>query len=103
MISIRKPGGYMKVGLNLCFGRGHIAVHWAWFSFERHEGWYRGFTVSRRGFRRRAARWNVVDEHLRATGMSAVCTEVLADLKAGEEADKRVNERVAYIKPQAGA
>jgi len=98
MIWIREAGEYFRVGLNLCFARDHIAVHWAWYDFARHEGSHRGFTVSRKGFRRRSARWNVVDEYAAAWGLELVNREVLQDLKAAEQSQMRLNDRFAYVR-----
>lgn len=98
MIWIRQAGDFFRVGLNLCFARDHIAVHWAWYNFARHEGSHRGFTVSRKGFRRRSARWNVIDEYARANNMALVNTEVLADLKEAEQSEMRRNDRFAYVR-----
>jgi len=98
MIWIREAGEYFRVGLNLCFARDHIAIHWAWYDFARHEGSHRGFTVSRKGFRRRSARWNVVDEYAAAWGLELVNREVLQDLKAAEQSQMRLNDRFAYVR-----
>ena len=99
MISIRPQGGYFKIGLNLCFARDHIAVHWAWYDFARHEGWHKGFTISRKGLRRRSARWNVIDSYLRIHDLEAVSAEVLRDLRAAESDLMAVIEPWAVIKP----
>lgn len=99
MIWIRGAGDYFRVGLNLCFARDHIAVHWAWYDFARHEGSHRGFTVSRKGFRRRSARWNVIEAYTRLHGLEMVDVEVLRDLKAAEGDLMAVNEPWAVIKP----
>lgn len=98
MIWIRKAGDYFRVGLNLCFARDHIAVHWAWYDFARHEGSHRGFTVSRKGFRRRSSRWNVIDAYTRLNGLEMVNAEVLADLKGAENAAMERNQRIAYLR-----
>jgi hypothetical protein len=98
MIWIREAGDYFRVGLNLCFARDHIAVHWAWYDFAKREGSHRGFTVSRKGFRRRSARWNVVDEYAAAWGLELVNREVLQDLKEAERAEMKRNERIAYLR-----
>lgn len=103
MIYIRPSGCYFRLGLNICFGQGHIAVHWVWYDIGRHECSQRGFTVSRRGFRRTAARWNVINEHLRLNNSSAVNNEVLRDMLAAEESSMRRNERFAIIKPEPRA
>lgn len=99
MIWIRGAGDYFRVGLNLCFARDHIAVHWAWYDFARHEGSHRGFTVSRKGFRRRSSRWNVIEAYTRLNNLEMVNAEVLRDLKAAEGDLMAVNEPWAVIKP----
>lgn len=86
------------MGLNLCFARDHIAVHWAWYDFAKREGSHRGITVSRKGFRFRSAKWNVVDEYAAAMGLELVNREVLADLKEAERAEMRRSERFAYVR-----
>lgn len=97
MIWIRKAGDYFRVGLNLCFARDHIAVHWAWYDFARHEGSHRGFTISRKGFRRRSARWNVVNEYASSHNLEMVNREVLADLKEAEIGQMRRMDEFSYL------
>lgn len=97
MICIRKPGDYFRVGLNLCFARDHVAVHWAWYDFARREGSHRGFTISRKGFRRRSARWNVVDEYARSHNLEMVNREVLADLKETESGQMKRMDEFSYL------
>ena len=101
MIHLRKEGDYLKIGLNLCFARNHVAVHWVWFDFARREGSHRGFTVSRHGFRRRSARWNVVDEYLKLNNLSLVHEEVLQDLRNAEAADLRYADSITYVHSSA--
>lgn len=98
MICIRKPGDYFRIGLNLCFARDHMAVHWVWYNFARHEGSYRGFTVSRKGFRRRSARWNVIEAYAQEWNLELINAEVLQDLKAAEQSEMRRNEHLAYLR-----
>jgi len=98
MIWIRKAGDYFRVGLNLCFARDHIAVHWAWYDFARHEGSHRGFTVSRKGFRRRSARWNVINEYARSHNLEMVNREVLADLKETENGQMKQMDEFSYLR-----
>ena len=98
MIWIRKAGDYFRVGLNLCFARDHIAVHWAWYDFARHEGSHRGFTVSRKGFRRRSARWNVINEYARSHNLEMVNREVLADLKETESGQMKQMDEFSYLR-----
>jgi len=98
MIWIREAGEYFRVGLNLCFARDHIAVHWAWYDFARHEGSHRGFTVSRKGFRRRSARWNVINEYARSHNLEMVNREVLADLKEVENGQIRQMDEFSYLR-----
>ena len=90
MICIRKPGDYFRVGLNLCFARDHVAVHWAWYDFARREG-------SHKGFRRRSARWNVVDEYARSHNLEMVNREVLADLKETESGQMKRMDEFSYL------
>lgn len=97
MICIRKPGDYFRVGLNLCFARDHVAVHWAWYDFARREGSHKGFTISRKGFRRRSARWNVVDEYARSHNLEMVNREVLADLKETESGQMKRMDEFSYL------
>jgi hypothetical protein len=99
MICFRKEGEYLKIGLNVCFASNHVAVHWVWFDFARHEGSHRGFTISRRGVRRRGARWNVVEEYLKVRNLSVVHEEVLQDMREAEKTSMRANERYSLIKP----
>lgn len=98
MIWIRKAGDFFRVGLNLCFARDHMAVHWAWYDFARHEGWHKGFTVSRKGIRRRSARWNVIDEYARTNNLEMVNREVLADLKEAENDHMRQIDEFSYLR-----
>lgn len=98
MIWIRKAGDYFRVGLNVCFARDHIAVHWVWYDFAKHEGSHRGFTISRKGFRRRRDRWNVIESYLSLNHLEAVHAEVLADLKEAENDAMSRNEKFAYLR-----
>ena len=98
MIWIRKAGDYFRVGLNLCFARDHIAVHWAWYDFAKREGSHRGFTVSRKGFRRRSARWNVINEYARSHNLEMVNREVLADLKETESGQMKRMDEFSYLR-----
>lgn len=97
MINIRAEGDYFKIGLNLCFARNHVAVHWVWFDFERHEGSYRGFTVSRKGFKVRRANWDVVKDYMRIRNLEMVHKEVLQDLVDAERHEMRQRDEWAYV------
>ncbi|MEN9728552.1 MAG: hypothetical protein RL434_2918 [Pseudomonadota bacterium] len=99
MISIRKEGDYFKIGLNLCFAWSRFSAHWVWYDFASRTGSARGFTISRKGFRRRSETWNVIENYLSAHGMSAVLTEVLEDLKDTERWAQTRSERGVIIKP----
>ena len=101
MIYLRKEGQYLKIGLNITLMPDNLVVSWVWFDFARQEASSRGFAVSRHGFRRRAARWNVIDNYLRMNELSVVHTEVLQDLKAVEASTLRLNEHLSYIKPRS--
>ena len=101
MIHLRKEGQHFKIGLNITLLRGSLAVNWVWFDFARQEGSYRGFALSRRGFRRRSARWNLIDSYLRLHGLSLVQEETLQDLRAAEALGMRLSERSVYIKPRS--
>jgi hypothetical protein len=100
MIHWRKEGEHFKLGLNIMFARGHFSVCWAWYDFARNEGSMRGLDVSRRGIRRRSARWNVVQNFLAINDLALVHTEVLQDLVSEQDWSMRVNERISFIRPR---
>lgn len=103
MIHFRTDGEFLRVGLNLCVTRNRITVHWVWYDFVRNEGSHRGFTLSRNGFRRRSARWNVIDEYLKARNLSVVHDEVLQDLYEADAARRRNAESMSFIRPRNAA
>ena len=102
MIHFTKEGDRKKLGLNLYRSAGGFVAVWAWYDFARYEG------ISYR-FRLRlhiqprllweATRFNVIESYLMTHDLELVHREVLGDLKAMEETQKRTNEPYAYIKP----
>lgn len=103
MIHWRKEGQHFKLGLNIMFARGHLSVCWAWYDFADQEGSFRGFDVSRRGIRRRSARWNVVHNFLAVNDLSLVNNEILQDLLNAQEDTIRVSatwSEGALIRPR---
>ena len=103
MIHIGKEGHPIKLGLNLYRSAGGFVAVWAWYDFASHEAityrfrlrmHIRPFTIWQK------KRFNVIENYLKVRGLEAVCREVLEDLKDTEEAVKRTNEPLAYIKPR---
>jgi hypothetical protein len=76
---------------------------WAWYDFATHKA-----TTYRLRLRWHIAprilweakSWSVIDAHLAVHGLELVHRELLEDLKAVEDQQKRTNEPLAYIKPQ---
>lgn len=101
MIHWRNEGQHFRIGLNFMLARGHFSVCWVSYDFARQKGSFSGFDLSRRGLKRRSARWNVIDNFLRMHNMALVHAETLEDLVAAEQASMRRNEPFAYLKPQA--
>jgi len=103
MIHFNKGGYYRKLGLNLYMAPGGFVAVWSWYDFATHE-------ASNHRFRLRlhikprilwsVERYNVITSHLWDINCELVQREVLADLKAVEGDVKRINEPLAYIKPQ---
>jgi hypothetical protein len=102
MIHYTPEGNIIKVGLNFGFTPGGFRLVWAWYDFATHNAvTYR----LRLRFNKRpnyfwvVNRFNVIEGYLNLHDFDLVSREVLNDLKAMEETQKRTNEPYAYIKP----
>jgi hypothetical protein len=102
MIHYTPEGHHIKLGLNFSGAPGGFRLLWAWYNFGTHKA-----STYRLRLRWHMAprilwetkTWNVIDAHLALNGLDVVSTEVLADLIAIENTQKRTNEPLAYIKP----
>ena len=101
MIHYTPEGAFTKLGLNFSFTPGGFRIMWAWYDFATHNAvTYRlRLRLWRPQFMWVVNRFNVIEQHLMRHELVLVNREVLFDLKAVEEADKRTNEPLAYIKP----
>lgn len=103
MIHFIKEGQHKKIGLNLYRAAGGFVVAWTWFNFATLEGfsWRLRFRAHiKPRFLFSTQRWNVINDYLLCHGMVLVNQEILQDLKAVEDQQKRTNEPYAYIKPK---
>jgi hypothetical protein len=102
MIHYTPEGSHMKLGLNLRRTPGGFAAMWAWYDFATHKAFSARFRL-RLHIKPRilwsVERFNVIENYLALNGLDLVSTEVLQDLKAVEDQQKRINEPYAYVKP----
>lgn len=101
MIHYTPEGAYIKLGLNFAFTPGGFRIAWAWYDFATHNA------VTYR-FRLRLwhpqvmwsiNRFNVIDAHLARHDLELVSREVLNDLKAMEDSQKRISDSRTQFKP----
>jgi hypothetical protein len=102
MIHFKREGDFFKLGLNLYRAPGGFVAVWAWYNFAKHEATTWRFRL-RMHIKPRilwsVERFDVVEEYMRLWGCEMINSEVLQDLKAVEEQQKRTNVPYAYIKP----
>lgn len=102
MIHYTPEGHHIKLGLNFSGAPGGFRLLWAWYDFASHSA-----TTYRFRFRWHMAprfmwevkTFDVIDGYLTMHGLELVNKEVLQDMRAIEETQKKRNERYAYIKP----
>ena len=101
MIHHTPEGSFIKLGLNFSRTPGGFRLMWAWYDFVTHNAvTYRlRLRFWKPQFMWAVNRFNVIDAHLMRHDLELVSREVLHDLRASEEAEKRTNEPMAYIKP----
>jgi hypothetical protein len=102
MINFTKEGRAYKTGLNIYIATGGFVLVWVWYCPV-------DYTLSRARFRLRlhikprilwsVDRVNVVRSYLDTNDLIVVNKEILEDLHAIEDAQKRTNEPYATIKP----
>ena len=104
MIHYTKENHHLKLGLNVCRLPGGFRATWAWYDFATHKALTARLRL-RLHIKPRilwsVERFSVIDNYLALNGFELVSTEVLQDLKAAEDQQKRINEPYAYIKPYA--
>jgi hypothetical protein len=103
MIHFSKRGRHKKIGLNLYRSTGGFIAVWLWYDAVTRIMTYRRFRLRLHinpWVMLSSGRFNVIEDYLMEYDLDLVPREVLQDLKAIEEADKRTNEPYAYIKPQ---
>ena len=102
MIHFKREGDFFKLGLNLYRAPGGFVAVWAWYNFATHKATMRRFRL-RMHIKPRilwsVESFNVIDNYLRTNDLELVHREVIVDLKAMEDTQKRTNEPYAYIKP----
>ena len=102
MIHHTPEGAHIKLGLNFSRTPGGFRLLWAWYDFASNMA-----TTYRLRVRLHMAprimwetkTWSVIDSYMMVHDLEFVHREVLGDLKAMEETQKRTNEPYAYIKP----
>lgn len=101
MISYTPEGRYIKLGLNFSLTPGGFRLLWAWYDFATHMATtYRlRIRLWRPQIMWAKNRFNVIDSYLMRHDLELVSREVLHDLKAIENSQKRINEPLAYVKP----
>ena len=103
MIHYTPEGHHIKLGLNFSRAPGGFRLIWAWYDFATHKAFSARFRL-RLHIKPRilwsVERFNVIDNYLSINGFELVHSEVLEDLKLGEEDAKWRSNRSLYIKPQ---
>jgi hypothetical protein len=105
MINITKEGYPFKLGLNLYRAKGGCVAVWVWFDLPKHEVTYRRLRLRlhiKPRFLWNAARFNIIDDYLKARDLELVSRAVLEDLVATEDDVKRINDSLAYIQTVKG-
>ena len=102
MIHFKKDGEFFKLGLNLHRAPGGFVAIWVWFDFAKTETFCARLRL--RMNVRPIILWsvdrvNIIEGYLHRHDLELVHKEVLEDLMATEDAVKRTNEPLAYIKP----
>lgn len=102
MIHIKREGAYFKLGLNLYRAPGGFVAVWAWYDFATHKA--KTWRLRLRMHIKPRILWSVetfsvIDSYLRAHDLELIHREVIHDLRAMENVQKRTNEPYAYIKP----
>jgi hypothetical protein len=103
MIHYISDGYRIKLGLNFGFSRGGFRLVWAWYDFATHTATSYRLRVRlhiRPFILWEASKFNVIDSYMAAHDLTMVESEVLNDLIATEESEKRTNEPYAIIKPK---
>lgn len=102
MIHYTREGEYMRLGLNIRFTPWSVTLVWAWYDFASHSATTRRFRVRlhrRPMFIFEKNRFNVIDNYMQMHNVEIVNREVLADLKAEQQATWRRNVALARVKP----
>jgi len=103
MIHFITEGAVVRMGLNLhAAPYGFVAI-WAWYDAYTREVSHRRLRI--RLHQRPFVLWsvqrvNVISGYLRSHNLELVDRETLHDLQSTEAANKRTNERLAYLKTQ---
>jgi hypothetical protein len=104
MIHFKPEGGYFKLGLNLSRAPWGFVAMWVWFDFAKCETFCARLRLRLHQAPRilwSVERVNIIEGHLRRHDLELVQREVLHDLKAVEEQQKRTNEPYTLVKPNA--
>jgi len=102
MIHFKKDGEFFELGLNLHRAPGGFVAIWVWFDFAKTETFCARLRLRinvRPIILWSVERVNIIDGYLHRHDLELVHKEVLEDLIATEDAVKRTNEPLAYIKP----
>ena len=102
MIHHTPEGHRIKLGLNFSSTSGGFRLLWAWYDFATHTATTYRLRVRLHMTPRimwETKTWSVIDRYLMVHDFELVQREVLEDLKAAENAEKRTNEPYAHIKP----
>lgn len=102
MINFTKEGCFMKLGLNLYRAKGGFVAAWVWYDVARHNVHVSRFRL--RMHMKPRILWsrqthNVIENYMQMHNVEIVHREVLADLKAEQQATWRRNVAQARVKP----
>lgn len=100
MIHYTQEGAYLKLGLNFRFTAGGFTAIWAWYDIAARTLTLRRFRLRyhiRPWVLRGVTRHNVVQGYLDQHDLDVVSREVLRDMRAVEDFDKRFSDRQTYV------
>lgn len=102
MIHYTREGEHIHIGLNFRFTPGGFVLIWAWYDFAAHSATTYRFRMRlhrKPKFMFEKNRFNVIENYMQMHNVEIVHREVLADLKAVQQATWRRNVALARVKP----
>ena len=101
MIHHTPEGHHIKLGLNFSRAPGGFRLLWAWYDFASNMATTYRLRVRLHMAPRimwEAKKWSVIDSYLMVHDLELVQKEVLEDLKAEEDAIKRLSDNCTLVK-----